>query len=156
MRGLREGRIRTHLDMRNNGSRCPQAESLPGGIRVLREASPQNDGRCRVGLIRNGFRRHLLWRIRPLYQSTGFPQVVQGKRGENGGESERKITIFVFFKLQWSRPEQPVLVAWFIPQNVSTVPSHFGLESCQMVQVRRTGMDPTDRALHLRNERRFE
>ena len=90
-----------------------------------------------------------------LYGSTGFPQQVQGKRGENYGESRRVISIFIFYNLQRIEVEQPVLGEWFIPQNVPCVPSLLERLSCQMVQVRRTRLELEGSAAHLKTELRF-
>jgi hypothetical protein len=37
----------------------------------------------------------------PLYEGTGFPHAVQGKTGENDGESAFSIKWFTFIALQW-------------------------------------------------------
>ena len=93
---------------------------------------------------------HYRWSQKGLYGGTGFPQAVQGKRGENYGESQSVLTIFVFCNLQRFKLEQRVLVVWLKPQNVSSVPSHFGTICCQMVQVRRKRLDLSSGVAHLK------
>ena len=131
-RALRE-RIRTHLSDLNN-LKHQRLWSAKGSWRPIAGGITH---RRRARLIRRRAVCHYPLRQKRLYEGTGFPQAGQGKRGENNGESKSLINIFVFYNFQCFRPGRWVLVVWSRPKNVSSVPSHFGTISCQMVQVRR-------------------
>jgi hypothetical protein len=47
-----------------------------------------------------GVKEALLWSGKRLYEGTGFPQGVQGKRGENQGESRHAVSMLFFYDLQ--------------------------------------------------------
>jgi hypothetical protein len=142
-RGLREDGISTHLsDLNNLKHRHPSSGKRAFGGLLRKEE--------RSRLIRQRAGRHNPSSQKRLYGSTGFPQAVQGKRGENHGESHGFISIFVFCNLPRFKLEQWVLGVWFTPKNVSSVPSLSRPRCCQMVQVRRGGMDPSNRVAHLK------
>jgi len=107
-------------------------------------------------VIRWELGKHYVCGWKRLYAGTGFPQPVQGKRGENHGESRHTVSILFFYDLHGVWWEQPVLVDSFGPQNVSCVPSPSGPNCCQMVQVRRTGLELEGSAVHLKAGPKFQ
>src|SRR5438046_9058007 len=63
----------------------------------------------------------------PLYDRSGFPQEVQGKPGENYGESDGEPTDLLSAAYGILRLVEAVLAEPFRAQNVTFVPSIFGL-----------------------------
>jgi hypothetical protein len=54
----------------------------------------------------------LTFEAKRLYVGTGFPQAGQGKPGENYGESNVRVNMFIFYDLRRLRLAQWVLGVW--------------------------------------------